>query len=168
MYEVNEHITYGTIGVCRIVDICHPSFASGDSLFYVLQPIYDAGGVIYAKVDSDKVLMRRSLTRKEASSFIDELPEITMLWYDNDKERDSLFKELLRSGDFEQWIRMIKGYYCTREQKEQNGKRLSQADTTTFQKVEKLFLGELAYALDMQPGEVDHYIKEKCQEPVTL
>ena len=38
----------------------------------------------------------------------------------------SEFKKILKSGDCKEWIRMVKGFYYTKKQKESDGKKLSQ------------------------------------------
>lgn len=161
MYEVNEFVMYGTIGMCQVKDICTPDFASKGVLYYVLQPVYDASGMIYTKVDSDKVFMRKGITKEEAEEYINRMPVMDSLWFANDKERDSEFKDILKSGDCEKWIQMIKGIYIQKRQKEEVGKKLTQTDTNAFQKAEKLLSGELAVALGIPTDEVHGVIAQK-------
>lgn len=157
-YAVEDLVMYGAVGVCKVTDICSPDFMRDGSLYYVLQPVYNASETIYAKIGSDKISMRRSLTREEAQNFIEEMRATEVLWYTNDKERDVEFKRILKSGDCKEWIRMVKGLYHTKKQKESDGKKLSQADTNIFQKAEKLLYGELALALGLTMEEMPSYI----------
>lgn len=157
-YDVEDYVMYGAIGVCKVTDICSPDFMRDGKMYYVLQPVYNASETIYAKVGSDKVSMRKSLTKAEAQSYIEDMKAAEVLWFANDKERDAEFKKILRSGDCKEWIRMVKGLYRTKKQKEMDGKKLSQADTNIFQKAEKLLYGELALALGLAVDEMPTYI----------
>lgn len=148
MYALNDYVMYGTTGVCQVVDICNPGFAVDNSLYYTLQPVYDASGTIYAKVDSTKVLIRPSITKEVAQKYLALVKDMEVLWYNNDKIRDAEFKNVIKSGDVEKWLSMVKGLYAIKKQKEAEGKKLSQADTILFQKAEKLLFGELAFALN--------------------
>ncbi len=157
-YAVEDFVMYGAVGVCKVKDICSPDFMRDGGLYYVLQPVYNASETIYAKIGSDKISMRRSLTKTEAQRYIDEMKAAEVLWYANDKERDMEFKKILKSGDCKEWIKMVKGLYHTKKQKEMDGKKLSQADANIFQKAEKLLYGELALALGLNVEEMPSYI----------
>lgn len=157
-YAVEDFVMYGAIGVCKITDICSLDFMRDGNMYYVLQPVYNASERIYAKVGSDKMLMRKSLTKDEAQKHIEDMKAAEVIWFANDKERDAEFKKILRSGDCKEWIRMVKGLYRTKKQKEMDGKKLSQADTNIFQKAEKLLYGELALALGIKMEEMPSYI----------
>ncbi len=159
-YDVEDYVMYGAIGVCKITDICSPDFMKDGNMYYVLQPVYNASETIYAKVGSDKVSMRKSLTKPEAQKYIEDMKAVEVLWFVNDKERDQEFKRILRSGDCIEWIRMVKGLYHTKKQKEMDGKKLSQADTNIFQKAEKLLYGELALALGITVDQMPAYIDQ--------
>ena len=157
-YAVEDYVMYGAIGVCKVTDICSPDFMRDETMYYVLQPVYNTSETIYAKVGSDKVSMRRSLTKPEAQKYIEDMKAAEILWFSDDKERDQEFKRILRSGDCREWICMVKGLYRTKKQRESDGKKLSQADTNIFQKAEKLLYGELALALGLNVDEMPSYI----------
>ncbi len=159
-YAVEDFVMYGAVGVCKVTDICSPEFMRDGSLYYVLQPVYNASETIYAKIGSDKISMRRSLTKEEAQKYIEEMKAVEVLWYANDKERDMEFKKVLKSGNCAEWIRMVKGLYRKKQEKETDGKKLSQADTNIFQKAEKLLYGELALALGLEIEEMPSYIDQ--------
>ena len=41
MYQINDLVMYGSIGVCKVTDITKPDFAGSDEekLYYVLEPV---------------------------------------------------------------------------------------------------------------------------------
>ena len=47
MFEVNDKVVYGVVGVCEIEDIGKPPIKGIDKDYYFLQPVYDIKGIIY-------------------------------------------------------------------------------------------------------------------------
>ena len=77
MFEIGEYIVYGVKGVCRIEDITHIdiSGADKDRLYYVLAPVGDGSGRIYAPTDNQKITMRKVISREEADQLIEDMPK---------------------------------------------------------------------------------------------
>lgn len=86
MFEIGEYIVYGVKGVCRIEDITHIdiSGADKDRLYYVLAPVGDGSGRIYAPTDNQKITMRKVISREEADQLIEDMPKIEQLWVPDD------------------------------------------------------------------------------------
>ena len=58
MFEINDKVVYGVVGVCEIENIGKPPIKGIDKDYYFLQPVYDSKGIIYSPVDSTKVMIR--------------------------------------------------------------------------------------------------------------
>lgn len=86
MFEVGEYIVYGCKGVCQVEEITHIDIpgSNKDRLYYVLAPLEDRNGKIYAPTDNAKVAMRKVITRQEAEQLIEEMPQIEELWVANE------------------------------------------------------------------------------------
>ena len=69
MFEVGEYIVYGCKGVCQVEEITHIDIpgSNKDRLYYVLAPLEDRNGKIYAPTDNAKVAMRKVITRWKIS-----------------------------------------------------------------------------------------------------
>ena len=95
MFEIGEYIVYGVKGVCRIEDITHIdiSGADKDRLYYVLAPVGDGSGRIYAPTDNQKITMRKVISREEADQLIEDMPKIEQLWVPDDRQREAKYKE---------------------------------------------------------------------------
>ena len=54
MFEVGEYIVYGCKGVCQVEEITHIDIpgSNKDRLYYVLAPLEDRNGKIYAPTDN--------------------------------------------------------------------------------------------------------------------
>lgn len=94
MFEIGEYIVYGVKGVCRIEDITHIdiSGADKDRLYYVLAPVGDGSGRIYAPTDNQKITMRKVISREEADQLIEDMPKIEQLWVPDDRQREARYK----------------------------------------------------------------------------
>lgn len=95
MFEIGEYVVYGVKGVCKVEDITHVDISGADRerLYYVLSPIGDETGRIYAPTDNRKIAMRRIISREEADKLIAELPEIELLGCRMISSREAKYKE---------------------------------------------------------------------------
>ena len=93
MFEIGEYVVCGAKGVCQIRDITHIDMSGADKekLYYVLAPVGDKNGTIYVPTDSEKIIMRRTISKEEAERLIDELPQIELLWVPDDKQREETY-----------------------------------------------------------------------------
>ena len=62
MFKVDELVMYGGTGVCKVIEIGRPDFSDDDRLYYFLEPVYQSG-MIYAPVDSERVVMRPLISK---------------------------------------------------------------------------------------------------------
>ena len=63
------------------------------------------------------------MTKKEAETLLKEWDEIETLWVENDKKREEVYKEALRSCDSRQWVKLIKTSYQRNQARLQKGKK---------------------------------------------
>lgn len=70
MFEVNDKVVYGVVGVCEIEDIGKPPIKGIDKDYYFLQPVYDSKGIIYSPVDSSKVMIRSIIDKNSCEKLI--------------------------------------------------------------------------------------------------
>ena len=78
MFQRDDYVFYESGGICKIVDIqVSPldSMPQGQT-YYVLQSVHENNGVMYIPVNSDKIFLRRLLTRREADLLLDEIESI--------------------------------------------------------------------------------------------
>lgn len=165
MFEKNEYIIYGTSGVCRIEDITTMNMdgVSRDKLFYVLAPSSQKGGKIFTPVDSKKTLMRRILTREEATRLIDEIPDIEQLWFTSDKLREEKYKECMRSCDCREWVKIIKTLYLRKAERSAQGKKITSTDEKYLRMAEDYLYTELEIPLEVPKENMEEYITGRIE-----
>lgn len=153
MYKINDKVVFENIGVCTILDVGTPDFVKSDDLYYIMQPLNDAGGTIYVKVDTDK-RMRPLVSSDEAVKYLSGITDIEGIYDINSKVREHEFGEAIKSCDCEKWLAMIKGIESVKQQRIESGKKLNSSDSRFLQRAGKMLSGEFSIALKMSKEEI--------------
>lgn len=169
MYEAGELIIYGSLGVCKVVELTRPPFVpvpEGEreaKLHYVLEPQTQRGR-IYVPVDAP-VFMRPVLSREEAESLIDMIPACRAEVFHSSRlpELAKHYGEAMQSHRCEDLVALIKSVYAKKQERMRGGQKIGTVDEEYMRKAEKLLHGELAVALGMEAHEVEGYIAKRVQ-----
>lgn len=162
MFEIGEYVVYGSKGVCQIEDISHVDIpgASKDRLYYVLRQHDNGSGKIYVPTDNEKIVMRKVITREAAEDLIRRMPQIEQMWVDNDKQRESMYKEAMRTCDYNEWVSMIKTLYFRKKERTAQGKKVTALDERYLKAAENELYSELSLILGIPKAEMPAYINE--------
>ncbi|WP_286316049.1 CarD family transcriptional regulator [Romboutsia ilealis] len=159
MFKVNDYIMYGLTGVCQVVDITKESFIDNlQKEYYVLKYIYDNNTIIKIPTDNEKISMRKLLSKEDIATLINSMPNSETIWIDNDRKRNEEFKSILKTGDIENLVKLIRSIYLDKEYKQSIGKKLYKVDDEIMQTAERLLNEEFATILNISPDEVSTYI----------
>lgn len=159
MFKVNDYIMYGMTGVCQIVDITKESFIDNlQKEYYVLKYIYDNDTIIKIPTDNEKVPMRKILSKGEVTTLINSMPNSENIWIDDDRKRNEAFKSILKTGDIENLVKLIRSIYLDKEHKKSIGKKSYKVDDEIMKTAERLLNEEFATILNISPNEVATYI----------
>lgn len=155
MFKVNDVIIYATQGVCKIVAMEEKSIGGIKKNYFVLKPVNDESATIFAPADNTIVLkrMRNVLSVEEINRLIDAMPNENIVWVDNDNERKELYKNIIASGDQLELIKMLKGIYIHKLEREAVGKRLHMSDERFFKDAEQALYNEFQYVLKLSNKE---------------
>ncbi|NLM11944.1 MAG: transcriptional regulator [Clostridiaceae bacterium] len=161
MFKINDYVIYNSMGVYKIIDIREEKdINDNDTEYYILKPVYGNNLTIKTPVNNTKVFMREILKKEEVLTLIKSLPEQETAWIDDDRKRSEAFKASLKTGDSEEWAKLIKTIYLEKQKKSVDGKKLMKADEDIMKIAEKNLYEEFAVALNIQPEEVVSYILE--------
>ncbi len=160
MFEVGEFIMCGGHGVCRVTAITGNPIDKLDKKrkYYILEPVFEKGSTIYTPVDNEKVIMRRIMTKKDAKTLIGNIPEIETVWIQEEKTREQMYKEAIRTYDCHSLVRIIKTLYLRRKDRVQQGKKVLSSDEHYLKKAEELLYSEMSIALAIPKEKVESYI----------
>ena len=159
MFKVNDYIMYGMIGVCKVIDIREEKFISDiKKEYYILSPVYSNNSIIKIPVDNKKVIMRRIHSKEEIDSLISSVHHKEDLWIDDDRERNNKFKLMLKTGDCEELMTLIKSINSNKKSRTSIGKKVNKNDDEILKSAETLLNEEFATILGISPEDVTSYI----------
>lgn len=163
MFEVGDYIVCGSNGICEVQNVSTIDIPDVDPerLYYILQPVYKKSSVVYIPVDSEKIVMRKVLTKEQVNELIEHIPEIELIVEMNDKLREEKFKECMKNYDCKDWIKVIKTLYARRQERLQRGQKVTATDARYLKSAEDNLYCEFAMALGIEKQDVEAYI-EKC------
>lgn len=166
MFEVGEYIMCGGHGVCRVVDITGNPVDRLDKKrkYYILEPAFEKGSTIYTPVDNKKVLMRRIMDEKDAKELIGHIPEIETVWIKEEKSREQMYKEAIRTYDCQSLVQIIKTLYQRKMDRVSQGKKILSSDEHYLRKAEELLYSEMSIALSIPKENVEEYIAEEINK----
>ena len=147
MFEKDELIMCGGHGVCRVVDIVDNPIDRLDKRrkYYLLEPVFVKGSTIYTPVDNDKVIMRKV---------------IDTVWIQEEKRREQMYKEAIRTYDCKSLVQIIKTLYLRKQNRLKEGKKVLSSDEQYLRKAEELLYSEMSLALSIPKEQVEEYITQ--------
>ena len=159
MFEVNDYIMYGMTGVCQVVDITKERIIDDlQKEYYVLKHIYANDTIIKIPIDNEKIPMRKILSKGEVTTLIDNITNSETIWIDDDRQRNKAFKSILKTGDVDNLVKLVRSIYLNKEYKKSIGKKTYKVDQEIMDVAERLLNEELATVLKINPSEVASYI----------
>jgi len=164
MFKVNDYIMYGMTGVCQVVDITKERIIDNlQKEYYVLKYIYANDTIIKIPTDNEKIPMRKILSKGDVTTLINNMPNSETIWIDDDRKRNEEFKSILKTGDLDNLVKLVRSIYLDKEYKKSIGKKVYKIDEEIMQTAERLLNEELATALNINPNEVATYISNHIQ-----
>ena len=163
MFQKNDYVVYGYNGVCMVKDI-GPLDIPGvpkERIYYTLVPYYTKDSQIFVPADSSKVVLRPVISKDNFLHLMEEIPSIGVLWVDEEKQRDFLYKEALRKCNCRELIQIIKTVEQRRLERIAKGKKMTSTDEKYFHLAEKNLYEEGAIALGIEPAQVKEQVVAK-------
>ncbi len=169
LYKVGDLILYGGTGVCRVAEIVPKQTrrTEPERLYYVLTPLYQSGS-ISVPVDNDKVFTRPVISREEAISLIDQIPQLEAEAYHNSnlQQLESHYKQVMESHDCLDLLRLALSTYRKKVERERAKLKFGAVDRRYQERAENLLYGELAVALDWTRERVSAFVQERLMNAV--
>lgn len=156
MYKLNDVVMYKNVGVCKISDITLKKFIDKEIEYYVLKPIYNEKSTIYCPVESDK--LRYLITKDKIDDILRKIKNKKIKWIENKNIRIDEYNKIIKEGNHEKLINLIRAIHHTKEEKEKNGKKLNLADEKAMNEAENLINQEFGYILEIPMEQVAEYI----------
>ena len=159
MFKVGEYIIYKR-DLCKIMAI-EKSPRTGEE-YYSLSPIEDETLSIKVPVSNKLNYLRYPISKEKAEELIAKIPSISPLQI-NDKLLENAYRELMKTNNHEDLIKIIKTTYLRNETRKNQGKKPGDKDQTFFKEAELYLYNELGYVLGKSYNECRNYIIEKVE-----
>lgn len=161
MWKLDDIVTYGSAGVCRVVDVREEKFCDEYKTYFVLRPVFDDKNTFFVPSFNENLMAKIHpiMTKDEAVSFIRSLDEIEAEWIENDKLRQDTYREYLESGCRERVVSMLKALVNRRDELMVKGKKLRTSDEISLRIGEAVIENEWAYIFGIKRAEVKEFIK---------
>ncbi len=161
MFQEKEMIIYGNHGICEVEHVgkLNMPMIDPDRLYYTLQPCKEKASLIYAPVENNKTTMRKTMTKEEAKELLKQVPQLDTIWIANDRERESCYKEAIKSCNCHELIRIIKTLYLRKRKRMEDGKKPTAIDERYFHQAEEQLYGELSFVLKLDKNEIEKQIQ---------
>lgn len=165
MFKTGDYIVYGNSGVCKVenVGVIDSPIAEKDEIYYTLCPFYAKGNKIFTPANNSKVVMRPIITKKEAKDLIEGIQNINCLSFTDKKRREVEYKDALKKCDCKELIKIIKTIYLLKQERLNEGKKITAGDEKFFHMAEENLYGELAIALEVDKSKIKEYIINKIE-----
>ena len=86
---------------------------------------------------------------EEAKEYLEQLPEMTAEYEANNKERERLSRQILKSCEVSQYLKLMKAILLEQDRKKKNGKKLNCSDEKNLQRAEKMLISEFAIVFNI-------------------
>lgn len=157
MFKINDYLVYRK-EVCKVTEIKE---YKNDFLYYVITPINDTS--LRIEVPTDSSVIRPLISKIEIPKIIEEIPNIKEI-AENDRLLENKYKELLKSGTYNDLITIIKTTYLRNETRDKEKKKRSEKDTTYFNLAEKYLYTEFSVVLGKSYEDTKKYVISKVKE----
>lgn len=134
MFKVGEYIIYKR-DLCKVINI--------ENDYYKLSPVLDESLSIKVPVSNKFNNLRYPLSKKEAKDLISKIPNIEPITT-TDKLLDNAYRELMKTNNHEDLIKIIKTTYLRNQDRMNHGKKAGDKDLTFFNQAENFYIMSLA------------------------
>ncbi len=157
MHKEGEVIVYKK-DVCLIKEIKKNYYKNID--YYILEPINDKS--LKISIPTNNKLIRNLITKDKIKEIISKIPSVEII-DNNDKLLETKYKELLKSDNHLDLIKIIKTTYLRNKERLDNNKKIGEKDYNYFNLAEKYLYTEFSIVLNMTYQETKEYIKKMVE-----
>ncbi len=166
MFKVNDVITYGSNGICKIEGIEEKNLTGTTKNYFVLKPLDGDNSTCFVPVDNESLLgkMRKVLSKEDIKKLIDSIPHEEALWIEDERKRKECYKKIITDGNHSHIIKIVKALYMQKKEREENGKKLHIADEYFLKDAQKRLCDEFRYVLNLSEEDTLSYILKKIEK----
>lgn len=161
--SVGSYVLYGKTGVCLIKEQTSIVMGKERNEYYVLCPISDVRSTVFVPCHNEALVAKMCplLSRDEIDLLLSDADSERLEWIDDRPQRIGFYRTVTSGNDRRMLIRLICCLYRKKQEREEQGKRLSSMDEATLKECMRLIDEEFSMVLDIPRSEVVDYILER-------
>ncbi|MGP1349890.1 MAG: CarD family transcriptional regulator [Stomatobaculum sp.] len=167
MFRKHDFVVYENSGVCEIEDVKALSFSDAEPrLCYILKPLFSSDGTIYTPVNNPRVFIRPVISREEALSIIQALPDAQPDSFDGLRTGalEEKYRRAVQSHRCKDLVRLALSISRRTRRARRAGKKVSEIDGRYLKHLHMLIYGEFSVALNISPDDVSRLIEKTLQK----
>lgn len=159
MFQLDEFVVHNTGGICQIKKIAPLDIPGADvnRKYYFLVPIKPNKSKVFVPVDNSDV-MRKVISDVEARDFIKDIPNIEEMQVDNEKQRENLYREAIKSTNLRELVKVMKNLQTRKLKRLSEGKKSTATDDKYMKIAEENLFEELSFVLGREKRELQDSI----------
>lgn len=159
MFDIGQIVIHKDHGVCIIKDKDHVSYLDKD--YFILYQIDQVNTKIMVPVDSIQTICRLLISKTQALELIKKFNLIDGDYIVDNKKRKEEYTKLLKSGDLEDLIYLIKILEKLFKDKKHVNKAIGTIDSSLYNEAKNKLYQELSYVLDMNYDAIDSLLNNR-------
>lgn len=165
MYQINDHVVYGSHGVCKITGEEDRVIDRKVISYFALEPVGQPGAKFFVPSKNPAALakLRPLMDRRELLALLGSSQVRTSCWISDEARRKQRYRELISSGDCTALVSMVYSLHLHKKELFDSGKRMHQCDENFLHDATKLLTTEFSMVLDIPCDEVPQYIHSLCE-----
>jgi CarD family transcriptional regulator len=168
MFTIGDTIIYSVHGLCQIDDICEKTYSDVTRNYYVLHPLSQSNLTISVPVDNDKVIMLKTMNRKQAEEILQSFNEPGIPWVDDVKKRKLQYNNVVKTGDRREIAKIANSLMRKSFEYSLDKKRMYDQDRRLLSTIQDLLFKELANSLDTSFEDISAQVDEMIQKDFSV
>lgn len=163
MYNVNETIMYGSLGVCTVTAIEEKTIGKQKALYYCLTTLDNEKCAVFCPVEGCKVPMRHLMTREQVFNLIADIDQVDDSWISNEMQRKAYFEQVFQRGEPVEIARLTKSLHAHQKEQQAQGRKFHISDERWLERAERILHGEIAFVLQIPREDVPSLIAKEIK-----
>ncbi len=153
MYQVGDFVTYKDSGICKIVE--------DNQDYYILDPVYSKNMTMYVPKKTQSLVdqMKDVISKEDIISYVKKADHVKCQWIEDSKLRCEEFNRILKAGEKDELLWLIKVLSSHKEKLESNRKNMYATDKRILASAYKIITEEFAFVLNIEPNQVLDYVE---------
>ena len=153
MFNIGDHVSYRTEGICVVTDIRTESFGNmRDEEYYILAPVKEPNSVLYIPVNNELLVskMLPLLSPEQICDLAKELRDKRIEWKNESRVRNHMLRDIVNMGDRVSLILLVNTISEKKAELLAEGRKLTGGDEGMLKRAKKMLLDEFSFNSDIQ------------------